>query len=154
MALPSGMTSCAMCVEYTTHGTDWDDVSDEMSVVEPPTATRMSGEAYVFGEDTAVTGVGKREPVEVTIRGVFQEGTTTAHGFYQAYTEFVTTCGGLFAVRWAPGGCTTDNEVFSTQTADSEIVSLTYPAGDAGSGDIIMYEAVVRTSAVTRATWS
>jgi len=156
MALPDGMTSCAMCVQYNTAtGTaTWIDASDALSVVEPPSQARMTGEAYVFGEDVAVTGVGKREPVEVTVRGVFAEGSTTAHPFYQIYAQFTTACGGPFAVRWAPASCTTDHEVFSTNTVDSEVVSVTFPAGEAGSADPIMFEAVIRSRDITRAVWS
>jgi len=156
MALPTGMTACSMCVEYSTAtGTAaWIDASDSLSVVEPPTVTRMTGEAYVFGEDTAVTGVGKREPVEVTVRGVFAEGSGTGDLNYVVYTEFVEACGGPFAIRWAPGSCTSAHEVYSTATSDSEVVSYTPPAGDAGSGDIIMFEFVVRSHELTRATWA
>ena len=154
MALPDGMTSCAMCVQFSTNGAAWYDASDALSVVEPFEATRMSGEAYVFGEDTAETGVGKREPVEVKVRGVYAEGTTTVYPAYEAYKAFTTTCGGLLAVRWAPAGCTTAHEVWSTQTTDSEVVAFSPPVGDAGSADIIMFDFTVRTSAVTRAAWS
>ena len=151
MALPDGMSACGMCVHLMT-ATDWEDVSDNMSVVEPPTQTRMTGEAYVFGEDLAVTAVGKREPVEVTVRGVYEAATTTP--FYTVWAEFTAPCGDMVAVRWGPEGCTTDDVVFYTSTTESEVVSLTFPGGDAGSGDIIMFEFVVRTPDITRAVWS
>jgi len=151
MALPDGMSACAMCVEIMT-GTVWVDVSDNMGVVEPPEQTRMSAETYVFGEDTAVTTVGKREPVEVTVRGVWAEGT--ADPFYSVYAEFTAPCGDPLAVRYSPAGCATSHDAFSTHTTDTEIVSLTFPGGDAGSADTIMYQFVVRSSALTRAAWA
>ena len=151
MALPSGMSSCEMCVDIMT-GTTWVSVSDNMSVVTPPTQTRPTGEAYVFGEDVAVIGVGKRQPVDVTVRGIWAEGT--ADPFYSVYAEFTTPCGDLVAIRWGPGGCTTTNDVFYTSTTKSEVISLTFPGGDSSSADIIMYEFVVRTPDITRATWS
>lgn len=151
MALPEGVSACNMCVEIMT-GTTWVDTEDNMSVVEPPTQTRERGEAYVFGEDVAVIGVGKRAPVEVTVRGVWVAGT--ADPFYSVYTEFTTACGDLVAVRWGPDGCTTDKDVFYTSTTKSEVISLTFPGGDASSGDVIMYEFIVLTPEVTRAAWA
>ena len=151
MALPNGMSSCAECVEIMT-GTAWVDVSDNMTVVEPPTQTRLHGEAYVFGEDVAVIDVGKREPVEVTVRGIWAEGT--ADPFYTVYTEFTTACGDMVAVRWSPAGCTTAHDAFYTSTTESEVISLTFPGGDAGSADILTYQFIVKTPDITRAAWS
>lgn len=155
MPLPLGVSACNMCVEIMT-GTTWIDGNDNMSVVEPPTQTRATGEAYVFGEDTAVTAVGKRAPVEVTVRGVWVAGT--ADPFYTVYSAFTTACGGMVAVRWGPDGCTTDKDVFYTSTSTtapgSEVISLTFPAGDAASADVIMYEFIVRTPEVVRAAWA
>lgn len=151
MALPGGMSACAMCVEIMT-GTAWVDVSDNMTVVEPPEQTRMTGEAYVFGEDNALLGDGKLEPVEVTVRGIWAEGT--ADPFYTVYEQYTTACGDLVAVRWSPAGCATSHDAFSTHTTASECISLTYPAGDAGSADIIMYQFVVRSQDITRAAWA
>jgi hypothetical protein len=146
------MSACAMCVELMAAATTFTDYSDNLSVVEPPTQTRMSAEAYVFGEDIAAIGVGKREPVEVTVRGVFAEGT--ADPFNEVLTEFITACGDRVAVRWSPGGCTTDNDSFRTSTTASEVISLTYPGGDSSSPDVIMWEMVIKSPEITRAVWS
>lgn len=151
MALPAGVSSCNMCVHIMT-GTSWTDVSDNMSVVEPPEVTRSTGEAYVFGEDTAITAVGKRGPTTVVVRGVWVAGT--ADPFYSVYSAWTTPCGGMVAVRWGPDGCTTDKDVFYTSTTKSEVTSLTFPAGDASSADIIMYQFGVFTPDITRAVWS
>jgi len=142
-----------MCVEIMAgSATSWTDVSDNMSVVDPPTQSRDRGSAFVFGEDTSVTAVGKRQPVDVTIRGVWAEGT--ADPFYTVYAQFTAACGGMVAVRWSPAGCTTAHDAFYTSTTRSEIGDFTFPAGDAGSADIIMWEAVIYSPDVTRATWA
>ena len=151
MALPAGMSSCAMCVDYMI-GTAWVTVLDNLSVIEPPTQTRMTGEGYVFGEDIALTTVGKREPVEVTARGIWAEGT--ADPFYIFMTTFETACGGKLALRWSPAGCVSTHDSFFTSTTVSELISLTYPGGDAASADVLMYELVVRTPSITRAAWA
>jgi len=141
-----------MCVELMAGGTTWTDYSDFLTVVEPPTQTRDVGEAYVFGEDTAVLGSGRLAPTDVTIRGVWTDATTDP--FYAVEAEFTTACGDMVAVRWSPGGCTTDHRSYRTSTTASEVVSLTYPGGDAGSSDVIMWEAVIRSPDITEATWS
>jgi hypothetical protein len=151
MPLPDGMSSCAMCVEIMT-GTAWVDVSDNATVVDPPEQTRITGEAWVFGEDTALIGDGKLNPTEVTVRGVWAEGT--ADPFYTVYAEFTTPCGDMVAVRWSPAGCATSSDAFSTNTTQSEVISLTYPGGDASSGDILMYQFIVKTPDITRAAWA
>jgi hypothetical protein len=140
-----------MCVEIMT-GTAWVDVSDNMSVVEPPTQTRPTGMQNVFGEAAPVTTVGKLEPVDLTVRGVWAEGT--ADPFYTVYAVHTTNCGGLVAVRWSPGGCTTANDAFNTHTTQTDLVSLQFPGGDAGSADVIMYQFMVRSPNITRAAWA
>lgn len=151
MALPNGMSSCSMCVEIMT-GTSWVDVSDNMSVVEPPTQTRMAGQAYVFGEDVPLTTVGKREPADVTVRGVWAQGT--ADPFYTVYSAYTTPCGGLVAVRWSPAGCATTADTFYTNTTRSELISLQFPGGDSADANPIMYQFVVHSPEITRGTWA
>lgn len=151
MALPSGMSSCAMCVEIMT-GTAWVDVSDNLTVVESPEWTRPSAEAYVFGETAPLTVVGKHAPVDVTVRGVWAEGT--ADPFYTVYAQYTTPCAGLVAVRWSPAGCTTAHDSFRTNTTESRPTALTFPGGDSASSDVLMWEVVIHSPDITRAAWS
>jgi hypothetical protein len=141
-----------MCVEIMT-GTAWVNVSDNMNVVESPTQSRTLGHAFVFGEAAPLVTSGKLEPVEVTVRGIWAEGT--ADPFYSVYAQHTTNCGGLVAVRWTPDGCTgTANDTFYTSTTVSQLVSLQFPTGAADSGDPIMYQFTVRSPDITRALWS
>lgn len=152
MALPDAMSACSMCVEIMAGGTTWTDYSDFLTVIEPPTQTRMTAEQYVFGEDTAALGWGKREPVDVPVRGVFEEGT--ASPFYAVLQEWEAACGDMVAVRYSPGGCTTDNDSFRTSTTAGKMSTITYPGGDAASADVLMFEFSIRTPEITRAVWS
>jgi len=152
MALPDGMSACTMCVQLMAGGTAWTDYSDYLSVVEPPTQTRETSEAYVFGEDTAVIGAGRLAPVDVKVRGVWTN--STADPFYAVETEFTTACGDMVAVRWAPAGCATTSRAYSTSTSKSEVISLTYPGGDANSADVITWEMVIRSPDITEAAYS
>jgi hypothetical protein len=153
MALPAGMSSCAMCVQIMSGTTTtWVDVSDNISVVESPTATKPVAEAYVFGETTPLTTVGKNGPVDLHLRGIWAEGT--ADPFYVVLTQFEVACGGKLAVRWAPAGCSSTHDAFSTSTTNCPVSELTYPGGDAASADVLMYEFTVHTPAITRAAWA
>jgi hypothetical protein len=158
MALPDGLSSCAMCVELSTDGTAWTDYSDWLSVLEPPELTRVTGEQPVFGEDTMVTTVGKRNPAEVRIRGIYTDTTVVASSpFELLWDQYEVTCGGAACVRWGPAGCTTDDQVFTTATGathDSELISITPPGGDAADGAPLMWEAVIRTSQLHKGVWS
>lgn len=152
MALPPSLSSCTMCVSLSTDGTSWTDMSDYLSVVTPDAMTRATGEAYVFGEDVAVTAVGKRAPVQVTLRGVYASSSATATSpWAYLWGQWTTACGGPLAVMWAPAGCTTDatDTAFATGTATghvSELISLTPPGGDAADATPLMFEAVVRSN--------
>ena len=154
------MDSCALCVELSTDGTSWNDFSDYLSVLTPAPMTRDTGEQAVFGEDLKAPGVGKRNPAEVTIRGVYANGSTTADAFFYVWTAWQVACGGPLAVRWAPAGCLTDgvtNQVFSTGTGtghDSAMTGLTLPGGDADSGAPLMWEAVVRSQNIYMAAYA
>jgi hypothetical protein len=146
-----------MCVSLRTSGTAWVDYSDWLSVVESPELTRITGEQAVFGEDYHAVTVGKINPVEVRIRGVYTDTTVTASSPFEfLWDAFEATCGTEVALQWGPAGCTTADTVFSTATAtgsDSEVVSITPPGGDASDGAPLMWEAVIRSSRLHRAVW-
>ena len=153
MALPDALSACNMCVELMLGtATTFTSYVDELSVIDDVSSTRMSGEAYVFGEDTAAVTFGKLEPMDITFRGVYTEGTTSP--FYVLDAAHTTACGGKAAIRWSPGGCITTNRSFRSSTTVAKLISLTYPGGDSGSGDPLMYEATIRTPDVTEAAWA
>ena len=157
MALPTGiLSSCTMCVELSTNGTTWTDFSDYLTVLEPGAVTRDTAEESTFGEDVMATAVGHRNPLEVTLRSVYTDATATTNPFSYVWGQWTTNCGGALAVRWAPAGCTTTNQVFSTATATghySRLISQTPPAGNAGDAAVLTWEAVVRAPELYRATY-
>ena len=162
MALPTGiLSSCTMCVELTTNGTDWIDFSSWLTVLEPGAVTRDTAEESTFGEDVMATAVGHRNPIEVTLRSVYTDLTTAtgtgANPFAYIWTQWTTNCGGALAVRWSPAGCTTGSQVFSTATNTghySRLISQTPPAGNAGDAAVLTWEAVVRAPELSWATWA
>lgn len=158
MALPTGLlSSCTMCVELSSDGTTWVDFSDYISVVTPDAVTRDTAEIGVFGEDNKATTVGRKNPIEVGLRAVYVDATATTNPFRFVWAQWTTVCGGSMAVRWAPAGCVTTNQVFSTATATghySRLISQTPPVGDADDAAPIMWEATVRSNDLYLATYA
>jgi hypothetical protein len=147
-----------MCVELSTDGTTWTDFSDWITVLEPPEITRMSGEAYVYGEDVPVITGSKRQPVEVPIRGVYEDATATSDPFVYLWNVMTTSCGGRCHIRWAPAGCTTTSQVFSTATGTAdvygELIGLTPPSGPADDGSPLLWAATIKAPQLYKATYA
>ena len=158
MALPDALSSCTVCVGLSTSGTAYTDWSDYISVVEMPEVARITGQGYVLGEDVPIVTMGKREPAEFRVRGVYVDTTATTNPFNLFWTAHTSDCGGKLYIRVAPAGCATTNNVFSTGTATSDISKLlslkVFDGGDAESGDPLYYEAVIRASQIYRATYA
>ena len=159
MALPVGvLSSCAMCVEASTNGTTWIDFSDYLTVLEPDEWTRDSGGMAVFTEGRRVRTSGALGLVQVRVRGVYIDSTATTNPFTYFWAQHTQACSAPLALRWAPAGCATTNQVFSTATAtghQSGIVGMTPgPSGDPNSGDPLVWEAVIETNDVVRATYT
>lgn len=158
MALPEGtLSSCTMCVALSTDGTTWTDFSDYLTVIESDEWVRDSGSMPVFGEDWRINTTGKLNTLQVRVRGAYVDSTATTNPFSYVWAQHTATCGGALAVRWAPAGCETTNQVFSTATATghpSNIVAMKLPQGDAGSGDPLVWEAVIEAPGIYRATYA
>lgn len=158
MALPTGtLSSCTMCVELSTNGTTWTNFSAYLTVLESPEMTRDTGSVAVFGEDTKIRTSGPKNPPQIRVRGAYVDATATTNPFSYVWAQWTTSCGGALAVRWAPAGCATTNQVFSTATATthkSGIISLMVPGGDAGSADPLVWEAVIESPDLYRATYA
>ena len=131
-------------VEVSTNGTTWTDISGAATAVSVSGGDRQTGEAYPFNLDTAVITVGKREPIEVTVKALYTEGSPGVYETVRAAYEGGTA----LYVRWSPKGGTTGNFQFVT---DSGIVtSAVYPTGEAGSGDPVMFEFAVKVAKITK----
>jgi hypothetical protein len=158
MALPADtLSSCTMCVALSTNGTTWTDFSDYLTVIESPEMTRASASLPVFGEDNHILSTGKKEPFEVRVRGAYVDSTATTNPFSYVWAQWTATCGGALAVRWAPAGCASTNQVFSTATTTGhpcKVTAMLVPGGDAASADPLVWEAVIYASDLYRATWA
>jgi hypothetical protein len=131
-------------IEVSTNGTSWTDISGAATAIEVKGGERKTGEAYAYSLDYPVITQGKREPIEVTVKALYTEGTGEAFETVRAAYEGGT---GLY-VRWSPKGGATGSFQFTTD--QGIVTSLTYPAGEAESGDPLMVEFTVQTAKVTK----
>jgi len=141
-----GGTFFEAMVEIKVAGGAWTDISGWGSSVARSGGDRQSGEAYTFDGDTAILGEGKRQPQDITVRTLYTEGVADPYQVvlpaFRAHT--------MMQVRWSPLGGHTNQKRYTTDPIYSIITSCPPPAGEAGSGDPIMFEFVVHTSDVTQ----
>ena len=133
-------------IEYSTDGSNWNDISGYANSVEASGADVTSGEAYTFDGDYALIGVGKIEPVEITVSIVYTEVIAdpfnalrvAKHNRDQIY------------LRYAPMGGDAGEWQFTSDAG--YITSMNDPSGEANSGDPLLVEFVLRTPKLTRST--
>jgi len=131
-------------VEISTNGTTWTDISGAATAVSVSGGDRQTGEAYPLNADVAVITTGKRDPIEVTVKALYTEGTSDAYetvrGAYEGGTSLY--------VRWSPAGGGTGKFQYAT---DAGIVTnAVYPTGESSGGDPVMFEFTVKTPKVTK----
>jgi len=131
-------------VEISANGTTWTDISAAANSVSVDGGERMAEALYTFGVDVATITTGPREPLEVTVRLVYTEGSSDAFETVRAAYED----GELLYVRWSPRGGNTGD--FRYTSGAGVIKSLNYPGGEAGSAEVVMCEFVLRTPQVTK----
>ena len=123
----------------------WDDISGAFNAVDPAGGDWQTGETYTADGDTALIGIGKRQPKNVKIRVVYTEGVAAvvmkAKAAYDA--------GDQVAVRWSPkGGATGDYEY---ESGSGYITTDPLPGGEVQSGTPILVEFNIFTAEVASA---
>ncbi len=141
-----GITLKDCKVEISTDGSSYTDISGFANQVTLGGGARMSGEAYTFDGDTAIIGTGKREPIEVTVRCVYTEGTGDPFETVRAVYE----AGSALYVRWSPKGGDSGEAQYTTD--EGVVTAFGYPAGEAASGDPVVFEFTVKTAKITKST--
>ena len=132
-------------VEVSSNGTTYTDISGFANEVTVSGGERMSGEVYTVDGDTALVGIGKRQPVDIAVSVVYTEGTGDPFETLRAAYE----AGSTYYVRWSPRGGQTGEFQF---TASGPVTAFEYPDGEAGSGDPITVSFTVRAAGITKST--
>ena len=132
-------------IRPTGGSTAWQDISGFGSSVAVSGRERQTGEAYTYDGDHAILGLGKLQPCDVTVRCVYTEGNNDPYAKALSALENHT----VLQVRWSPfGGTAASDKIYTTNETYSFVTSCLPPAGEAGSGDPIMFEFTVKTSDV------
>ena len=140
------MNSVDVYVGVSTDGSTWADVSGTASSIQVSGGERMTGAAYTFVGDTPIMKRGKKGPIQITFRAVYDENSLNS--FQKLLTSYDTAGGGDFYIRWSPGGG--DSADFGYTSSVGTIKSCVYPSADVNSADPIMVEAVIECGAVTK----
>lgn len=120
------------------------DISGSSQSVDAVTATVVTGDAYTFDGDYAITTVGKFEPVEIKVNILYTEISSEA--FLTAQGAFANRS--LVQVKWIPGGSASGSDTYESK-ANGYITALDYPPIDATSAGPIMVSFTVRAPGIT-----
>jgi len=119
------------------------DISGSSQSIETTTATVVTGEAYTFDGNFALTTVGKYEPVEVKVNILYTETSTEAFQYVRALFEGRTAT----QVKWLPGGATSGSDQYETKTI-GYVIAFDYPPIDSTSAGPLMVSFTVRAPGI------
>ncbi len=114
---------------------------------------RQSAEEYTADGDDAILFFGKRQPLEITIRAIYQQTVDKLSDLMRQ--SYDAAGGGVFAARWYPRGKVDTRWMYST--AGGKIISPSFPGNIESSiadGAPIVVEGVLRCISITKATYN
>ncbi len=102
--------------------------------------------------------VGKRQPISIKISGPYVDTTSTTNAFSLLHSRWTTLGGGDMHIRYGLEEelQVDEQSIWATATGTGEygeLISLTYPGGDAGAAGPLEYEAVIRATDLVWAVW-
>lgn len=127
-------------VLYSTDGSSFTSFCGYATSVEVGGGERESGEAYTFCGDTALIGLGKRAPIDVTFNIIYTEVNTDPFQVLRAAYENATP----HYVRIEPKGGEAGEWLWTSSLGYWTRVNE--PAGEANSGDPVAVEATFRAA--------
>ena len=119
------------------------DISGSSQSIDAVTATVVTGEAYTFDGNYAITTLGKFEPIEVTVNILYTE--TAGEAWMSARTLFEGRTS--TKLKWLPLGAASGADTYETGTG--YITSIDYPPVDASSAGPIMVSFTLRVPSIT-----
>jgi hypothetical protein len=120
------------------------DISGSSQSIDVTTATVVTGEAYTFDGNYALTTVGKYEPVEVKVNILYTETAAEAFQSVRALFEARTAT----QLKWLPLGAASGADQYETKTV-GYITAMDYPPIDASSAGPLMVSFTVRAPGIT-----
>lgn len=121
------------------------DVSGSVNSVTGINQSRNVADEYTLDGDTSISEGGKRQPVDITVRCVFN--AEAAEAYRLAREAFRgTDCGDRICLRVIPGGAVAGNEGWQTNYA--LVTRLMFPDVNAGAAGPAMAEFTVHANDV------
>jgi len=125
-------------IEISEDGVTWTDISGYANNIALSGGARASGETYTYDGDTAILGVGKREPVEATVSVVYTEAGTPPTETIRTWNENATQA----YMRYSPAGGSSGDFQY---TGQGYFLSPILPNNEANSNTPIPIEFTFRT---------
>lgn len=119
------------------------DISGSSQSVDAVSAAVVTGEAYTFDGDFAVTTVGKFEPVEVTVNVLYTETAAEAFQSVRALFEGRTTT----TLKWKPLGAASGADQYETKVGGF-VTAMDYPPIEASSAGPVMVSFTIRAPGI------
>lgn len=141
----NGMAFTSAKVFVSPDNSAWTDVSGFGASVATAGGERAVAEQATFDGDTPIVKAGDRNAVTLTVRYVYTEEAADPFEILRTQHE---TVGGPIYVQYSPKGG------FWYKTGAGILVKPGYPGGEAGSGDTVMSEFVVKCAELTKAAAS
>ena len=137
----NGMTWIAALVFVSADGSTWTDVSGHGASVNVSGAERKAAEQNTMSGDTPIVKPDKRGALDVTVRFVYTEEASDPFEILRAIHEDDGVC----HVQYSP------KDGFWFNTGAGVLLKPGYPGGEAGSGNLVMSEFVVKAASLTKA---
>lgn len=137
----NGMTWIAALVFVSADGSTWTDVSGHGASVNVSGAERKAAEQNTMSGDTPIVKADKRGALDVTVRFVYTEEAADPFEILRAIHEDDGVC----HVQYSP------QDGFWFDTGAGVLLKPGYPGGEAGSGNLVMSEFVVKAASLTKA---
>ena len=144
MAQTTGAVSGAAATVSIYVSAAYVDISGSSQSIDVVTASVVTGDAYTFDGNFALTTVGKYEPVEVTVNILYTETAAEAFQSVRALFEARTAT----QLKWLPLGGAVGADQYETKTV-GYITSMNYPPIDASSAGPVMVSFTVRAPGIT-----
>ena len=144
MAQTTGAVSGAAATVSIYVSAAYVDISGSSQSIDAVTASVVTGDAYTFDGNFAITTVGKYEPVEVTVNILYTETAAEAFQSVRALFEARTAT----QLKWLPLGAASGADQYETRTV-GYITSMNYPPIDATSAGPVMVSFTVRAPGIT-----
>lgn len=130
----------------------WFDIGGVGAAVAPSGGERSAGEVNTLDSALPIIKGGDRAATILAVRFVYTEEVADT-GIFDMLRVVHESADPALEVQYSPSGAPA-GETFFWFHADGILINLTYPGGEAGPGDVILCEFVVKCDELAKSTAS